>query len=272
MHNIFIRTFKAGRTKRIVIVEQVSIEHRVVFFSLNSNGFNGIVPSEFLIAKLESLYLPFMSLFHKLHIRLIDCRRRDAVAGDVDEEKFLRPRMSHFCEASQAGALAVGTGEEDGAAFRKVFEDAAEGIPHIALDVLTSTHLISCFFCLGPLVHDIPFFIIACTVDDAAHLKYDVGECGKHPAGLALCAFQIGFLLRGIGLGLRHGIPVMYFVEIADFLTHPAMETFRLIDFRIEETFFVPFHRDALGRAYGHTGTAAAAVFFFMLYVHINVS
>lgn len=66
MHNIFIRTFKAGRTKRIVIVEQVSIEHRVVFFSLNSNGFNGIVPSEFLIAKLESLYLPFMSLFHKL--------------------------------------------------------------------------------------------------------------------------------------------------------------------------------------------------------------
>lgn len=116
MHNIFIRTFKAGCTKRIVIVEQVSIEHRVVFFSLNGNGFNGIVPSEFLIAKLESLYLPFMPLFHKLHIRLIDFRRRDAVADDVDEEKFLRPRMSHFCEASQAGALAVGTGEEDGTA------------------------------------------------------------------------------------------------------------------------------------------------------------
>lgn len=222
-----------------------------------------------LISKIESLYLPFMPLFHKLHIRLIDFRRRDAVTDNVDEVKFLRPRMSHFCEAFQAGALAVGTGEEDGAVFRKVFEDAAEGIPHIALDVLTSTHLI---FCLGPLVHDIPFFIIARAVDDAAHLKYDVGECGKHPAGLALCAFQIRFLLRGIGLGLQHGTSVMYFVEIADVLTHPAMETFRLIDFRIEETFFVPFHRDALGRAYGHTGAAAAAVFFFMLYVHINVS
>lgn len=48
------------------------------------------------------------------------------MADDVDEEKFLRPRMSHFCEAFQAGALAVGTGEEDGAAFRKVFEDACK--------------------------------------------------------------------------------------------------------------------------------------------------
>lgn len=225
-----------------------------------------------LISKIEFLYLPFMPLFHKLHIRLIDFRRRDAVADYVNEEKFLRPRMSHFCEASQAGALAVGTGEEDDTAFRKVFEDAAEGIPHIALDVLAPTHLISRFFCLGPLVHDVPSFIIARAVDDAAHLKYDVGECGKHPAGLALCAFQIRFLLRDIGLGLRHGIPVMYFVEIADFLTHPTMETFRLINFRIEETFFVPFHRDALGRAYDHTGAAAAAVFLFMLYVHINVS
>lgn len=67
-----------------------------------------------------------MLLLHKLHIRLIDFRRRDAVADDVDEEKFLRPRMSYFCEAFQAGALAVDTGEEDGAAFRKVFEDACK--------------------------------------------------------------------------------------------------------------------------------------------------
>ena len=95
---------------------EIHIHHRI-FFSLNGNGFNGIVPSEFLIAKLESLYLPFMPLFHKLHIRLIDFRRRDAVADYIDEEKFLRPRMSHFCEAFQAGALAVGTGEEDGTAF-----------------------------------------------------------------------------------------------------------------------------------------------------------
>lgn len=196
------------------------------------------------------------------NIGLPDKRRRNPVADHIHTvQVWVFPALQ---ETFQALNLARRAGKQHLALGLQGLLGLAICIANRALQVFAAAERRQIFRRFHRNMPDTVLVVCHSCAEHHAALGQDIfRQQREHAAARTLAADVIVLIDRRIGGGrfiLRFPRALQ---DWANFLTQIAVDASRFIDLRIEETFGIRLHRDAMLRADLRTGMAAAAVLFF---------